>query len=266
MSAGHPESELLPLIRRHTGPVHVVRRTERGFSSDLTALVECREGLFFVKAVRNRPGGRRDSLRREAVVNPYVRPLSPPLRWRAEDDDWAVLGFEAVTGRTADLSPGSPDLPAAVELVGRIGKLDLPEVAWWWTETRWDRFAADPVEAELFRGDNLLHTDINPGNLIVGERRMWAVDWAWPTRGAGFIDPALLALQLVSAGHSPQEAETWASGCEAWATAPSRAVDAFASASARMYQAFAERRPGELWLEAMVAAAREWVGYRRGRS
>ncbi|WP_406331874.1 hypothetical protein [Streptomyces sp. NBC_00203] len=263
MSPTLPAPEIQALIGQHTGELSSLRRTERGFSSDLTALVEGEKGGFFVKAVRNRPGGRRDSLTRERLINPFVSPISPALRWCAEDEDWVVLGFEAVTGRLSDFGPGSPDLPRIVQLLDRVGRLDLPEVARDWPETRWDRFALDETEAELFRGKSLLHTDINPSNLIVGEQNMWAVDWAWPTRGAAFIDPALFVVQLVAAGHTAEGAESWASRCTAWTKADPKAVDAFVGATVRMYRAFAERKPDVPWIKAMEAAAQAWADHRR---
>ncbi|WP_436958005.1 protein kinase [Streptomyces sp. SudanB182_2057] len=238
-----------------------IRRTERGFSSDLTALVDCEKGRFFVKAVRNRAGGRRTSLIREQMINDYTIPVSPPLLWEVEDD-WLVLGFEAVQARTADFAPGSPDVPKVVGLVRRIGGLPLPPVAEHWTETRWDRFTADPAEASLFRGDSLLHTDINPSNFLIGSTRNWVVDWAWPTRGAGFIDVALLVVQLIAAGHDPGSTERYASQCPAWHQAQPGAVDAFAAAGLRMHRSYAERNPAAEWLNAMVAANQAWTDHR----
>jgi Ser/Thr protein kinase RdoA (MazF antagonist) len=173
-----------------------------------------------------------------------------------------VLGFEAVDGRPADITPGSPDLGPLVELVASVGSLALPEVARSWRETRWDAYAADAADAELFRGDALLHTDVNADNVLVGAERSWLVDWAWPTRGAAFIDPATLVLQLIAAGHTAESAEQWASRCPAWTEADPRAVDAFARASVRMYENFAARRPEEAWLAAMVATARAWERHR----
>lgn len=250
------------LIHPHTGDVSEIRPTEYGYSSDLTAVVECEKGPFFVKAMRNRPGGRRDSITRERLINPFVRPLSPSLRWHAEDPGWIVLGFEAVEGRPSDFRPDSPDLPIIVELVSGIGRLDLPAIARDWPETRWDRFAADTAEAELFRGDALLHTDINPDNVIIGSRDGWLVDWSWPTRGAAFMDPACLVFQLVAAGHSAEAAEGWVSDCPAWKEADPQAIDAFAAASLRMHQHFAARKPDAAWLGAMETAARSWVDHR----
>ncbi len=257
-----PGPEFWALVRPHTGGQVDTEPTARGFGSDLTAVVECEKGPFFIKAMRNRPGGRRDSITRERVISPFVTSVSPALKWHVEDEHWIALGFEVVDGWPADFAPGSPDVPAVVDLVDRIGKLHLPEVARDWPETRWHPFALDESEAELFRGDSLLHTDINPSNLLVGSRGMWAVDWAWPTRGAGFIDPALLVVQLVAAGHSPDAAESQVSGCSAWVKADREAVDAFSAALLRMYRVFSDRKPEVSWLKAMVTAARFWVDHR----
>lgn len=257
-----PGAGFWALLNPHTGDLGDVRRTARGFSSDLTAIVECEKGPFFVKAMRNRPGGRRDSLIREALVNPFVVPLAPALKWQAENDEWIVLGFEAVEARGAKFDVDSPDLRAVVGLLGRIGELPLPGVAEGWAETRWNRFADDAADAALFEGGALLYTDINPSNFMIGEGRTWAVDWSWPTRGAAFIDPACLVVQLVAAGHSPEDAEAWADRCPAWVDADPRAIDVFASANLRMYQSFAERRPDAAWLKAMETTARSWAAHR----
>ncbi|MFE5158422.1 phosphotransferase [Streptomyces sp. NPDC056697] len=234
----------------------------RGFSSDLTALIRCGKGPFFVKAMRNRPGGRRESLVREALVNPAVKPVAPALLWQVENEGWIALGFDVVEGRRADFGPGSPDLPAVVDTLNRISALNPPEVARDWPETRWDRFARDKAEADLFRGEALLHTDINPSNLIVGQDRMWAVDWAWPTRGAAFIDVACLVVQLIAAGHTAQGAESWTAHCPAWRNANPAAIDAFATATFRMYRSQASRFPDASWLDDMVTAVRAWAVHR----
>ncbi|QXJ26623.1 hypothetical protein AGRA3207_003903 [Actinomadura graeca] len=253
----------MTLLRQHTGEVTGIHPSGTGHSSDVTALVECEKGPFFVKAFRNRPGGRRDSLVREELINPHVVPLSPAVLWRAEDEAWLAIGFEVIKGRPADFTPGSPDLPKVIDLLNRIGALPLPEVARDWPETRWNRYAADEAEAALFQGESLLHTDINESNLMFGTGRTWAVDWAWPTRGAGFIDAALLVFQLIGAGHTAEAAETLAAGCTAWAEADPRAIDAFAAASRRMYRRRADRYPDESWLEAMAGAALRWTEHRK---
>ncbi len=257
--------EFMATIRSHTGHVTGVRPSSGGHGSASTVVVDCENGAVFVKAVPNWPGGRRDSLIREGLINPYVRPISPALRWQAQDDAWVVLGFEVVPGRAADFTPGSPDLPAVFDLLARIGDLPLPAVAADWPETRWDRHTPGPADAELLRGDALLYTDVNPGNLLVGDQTSWAVDWSWPTRGAAFIDPACLVVQLIAAGHSPASAETQAQALPAWKNADPMAVLVFAAANLRLYTTLADRRPDAAWPAAMADAAERWLGHRRGR-
>ncbi|MGW5675158.1 protein kinase [Streptomyces sp. NPDC003860] len=173
-----------------------------------------------------------------------------------------VLGFEQVQGRMSRFEPDSPDLPVVLDLLGRIQEIPLPALAEDWHETRWDAFATDEAEVQLFRGDSLLHGDVAPGNFLVGETDSWAVDWAWPTRGAAFIDSATLVLQLISAGHTPPAAEELVSQCPGWSKSDPRAIDAFARANLRMFRSRAERFPGQAWLRDMEATAKAWVDHR----
>lgn len=68
---------------------------------------------------------------------------------------------------------------------------------------------------------------------------MWIVDWAWPTRGAAFIDAACFLIRAMAAGHSADQAEALAARCPGWQAAPSAAIDVFALASARLYDEIA---------------------------
>ncbi|MGK5532927.1 protein kinase [Streptomyces sp. URMC 129] len=257
----NPESAFWALIHPYTGDTAGTPHASRGDFSDFTAVLECEKGPFFIKAMRNRPGGRRDSIIREKLINPFVQSISPALLWTTEDEEWIALGFEVVNGRRPDFQPDSPDLPVIVDLLHQIGELDLPDIARDWHETRWDRFTSDETEATLFRGDALLHADINHTNLLIGERA-WAVDWGWPTRGAAFIDPAMLVIQLVAAGHSPQSAESWVARCKGWASADPRAIDAFAAAKTRMWWQLAWQRPDRPARKALAEAAEAWANYR----
>lgn len=145
---------LIPLIQEHTGDITGITPAARG-NAATTLLAQTATGTHFVKAVPNRPGGRRESLVRERLINPFVVPISPAVRWHTEDDEWITLGFEVVEGRSAGFTSGSADLPMIIDLLNRIAELDLPDVASDWPETRWNRFVSDD-EAELFAGDTLL--------------------------------------------------------------------------------------------------------------
>ncbi|AGP57402.1 hypothetical protein [Streptomyces rapamycinicus] len=96
MSNGRPPEEFWSFLQPYTGLVTDVELASCGFSVDLTALVRCEKGPFFVKAMPNRPGGRRDFLVREALVNPEVKPVAPALLWRAEDEGW--IGLDDMAG------------------------------------------------------------------------------------------------------------------------------------------------------------------------
>ncbi|HVB46302.1 MAG TPA: hypothetical protein VNF47_26840 [Streptosporangiaceae bacterium] len=145
-----------------------------------------------------------------------------------------------------------------MDTVNAIGAIECPDLARDWRETRWDRFTD---QASMFEGDALLYTDINPDNLLVTDNGVSVVDWSWPTRGAAFIDPACLAVQLVAAGHTPDEAEQWAQRCTAWQSADPEAINAFATATVRMYRHFESRDPAP-WRRAMTRAVTTWAVHR----
>lgn len=251
------------LIRPHIGRIERVEPAP-GFGASSTGLVDAEGGRFFVKAT---PQGSRDleAARREAAVNPFVRSVSPAVRWKAENEDWFVLGIDAVEGRSADFSPGSSDLPTVIDTLNRVSVLPLPDVARGWTETRWDRFVTD-AEKELLRGDALTHTDIHGRNFLIGEEEAWLVDWEWPTRATPAAMPTCLAVQLVSSGHSPESAESWVSKTIAWERSSAESLRTLARANARLNRWFAELRADEKWLGAMAEAAEAWADQRAGSS
>ena len=89
----------------------------------------------------------------------------------------------------------------------------------------------------------------------------WIIDWAWPTRGAAFIDPACFLLRLMLGGHTAAQAEAWAAQCDSWAAAPDKAIDAFALACARLYAEIAYEDP-QPWKQRLATAARDWARHR----
>lgn len=251
-------------VEAHTGPIYAARTVSAGKNSAIAVLLDTPDGRVFVKGLHaSHPGVVTQS--REAVIAPYVADVSPRMLWRSEIDGWDMLGIEYVEGRHADYTPGSPDLPAVVDVMQRLGAIecpDLPELKK--PSQRWKKHVDDPSDLEALAGSALLHTDYNPLNILIDRTgRAHLLDWAWPTRGAAFIDPCVLVYRLMADGHTAAHAQAWVSDTPAWAAAPEEAVDIFAHANARVWAQIAADDPHP-WKQQMAAITREWFGTRRG--
>jgi len=257
----HLTAPVRAAIEHRTGTVRAARTAEAGKNSAIAILLSTADGPIFVKGLRTEDP-RVASQEREAAVSRYVSPLSPELLWQTEVDGWNLLGFQAAPGRHADYAPGSPDLPKVVDTMQRLALLwcpDLPQLKR--AERRWAAYV-EPADLPLLRGDTLLHTDYSPDNVLIHGNAARLIDWAWPTLGAGFIDPSCLIVRLVFAGHTPEQAEACVSPASAWTSTPTRAVDVFASALARMWAQIAAADPNP-WKNGMAEAARVWEAHRR---
>jgi hypothetical protein len=258
---GELSAEVRGAIEARTGLVTGAVSATEGRNSEIALFVRADGAPVFVK------GRRTDhpsvvTQQREALVNPHVAHLSSRLLWQEQVDGWNLLAFEYVRGRHADYSPGSADLPKVVDVIQDLHRTPCPTgLPLKRAERRWAEHLPDVGAVDLLAGEHLLHTDLNPLNVLIGADGARLVDWAWPTRGAGWIDPAVLVVRLISAGHSPAEAEGWAARSVAWRTAPEDGVDAFAVAHARLWEeiAAADPRPFK-WR--MAGAARRWARYR----
>jgi len=244
-------------IEGRTGPIRAVRAVSGGRNSPLAVVVDVDAGRVFVKGIRN---DHRTVVtqEREVGLGPYVRPVAPAVLWQLPDvAGWNVLGFEYVDGRHADYAPGSPDLPAVVDVMTRVGEIRIPDTAPV-RDARRSFGSYMDGSAALLGGDTLLHTDYNPENVLItpaGSARL--VDWAWPCRGAAWIDPCVLVVRLVAAGHAPEQAEYTVGSVPAWLAAPTAGIDAFAAASVRLWTEIAENDP-QPWKRDMATAARRW--------
>ena len=88
-------------------------------------------------------------------------------------------------GAHADYSPGSLDIPKVIAALLQLQELTCPDIDLKQADQRWASYTSAP---DLLVGTSLLHTDWSPGNVLVNERA-YLVDWAWPTKGAAWIDP-----------------------------------------------------------------------------
>lgn len=262
--------EQLPFRARNAvealiGPVQSATTAGPGQNSAIAALLDTRQGRVFVKGLRTDQRGV-VAMQREAAINPHVRAVSPELLWRIEIDGWDLLCFEYVDGREADYAPGSADLPPLVAAVQRLAELPCPNLAPVYfrpAEQRWAEAIDDPAARELLAGDTILHTDYNPANILVtGNGTIQIIDWAWPTKGAAWIDPACLIPRLIAGGHSPASAEEVAQEFPAWVEAHPAAIDLFASALTSLWGEIARDQPTETWKQTLAASARQWQEHR----
>jgi hypothetical protein len=244
-------------IESRVGAVTSAETAAEGLNSALALVLRTATSVVFVKGLRiGQPGCA--AQQREAMINPHVLDVAPTLLWQIEIEGWHLLAFDHVDGRHADYSPGSADLPKVVAAMDALGRIPCPDLPLKEAERRWSDYFGDASARELLRGDSLLHTDFNPLNILIDEGSTYIIDWAWPTRGAAWIDPACLVLRLMAAGHTAAEAESWAARTVAWGTAPTAGVRVFADASRRMWREIARHDP-QPWKQRMATVADAWA-------
>jgi hypothetical protein len=255
---------LTQAIQARTGPITGVRIAPAGQNSPLAAIIDARDGRVFAKGL---PSDHRRVITqaREAAVAPLVGEISPTLLWHFDEAGWNVLGYEYADGRHADYTPGSPDLDRLVQLMDALSAIKVPEDSGPFkrAEDRWKPYLDDPETASVFAGPVLTHSDWTPDNVLVSAHRAWLIDWAWPTLGAAWTDPACWVLRLMaSGGHTPPEAERQASRVPAFAAADPAHLDLFAAANVRLWAEVAQSSTSA-WTTKMAQAAQSWSAYRR---
>lgn len=250
-------ADVLSAVEEATGPVLKTELVSAGFNSEIAARLHTESGEVFTKGLRT-DHPRVWTQTREAEINPHVHGIAPRLLHHLQPAGWDILVFEAVDGHHADYTPGSADIPLVAATLRRLGRTKCPNLP---LKTMPDRMAAYSNRPELFAGNALLHTDWNNTNALVHDDRALLVDWAWASRGAAWIDPALWLIWLVAGGHTPEQAEHRAATIPAWTTAPPDAVDEFAQASARLWQKIAGADP-DPWIQRVETAATTWAQHR----
>lgn len=243
-------------VEVRTGPVTAVEPVADGLTCSMAAVLATPAGRVFVKGAPVDGADAVAAQSAEAAVNGLVLAACPRLLWRVTADGWDVLGFEHAPGRHADLSrAGDRRLVAEVlaAVQGVPAPAGVPPLA--------DRFAnvLDPGRLDLLRGEQLLHTDTNPHNLLVGGGRAWLVDWAMPAAGPVWVDVAYTAVRLMEADVPAAVALGWAARFPSWRAADPAAVEAFVVGSCRAWERAvgAERAvSSNRRFEALLAAVR----------
>ncbi|MBR7830666.1 phosphotransferase [Actinospica sp. MGRD01-02] len=250
-------------VQARTGVIRSARTAEAGTNSAVAAVLETEaSGRVFLKGLPEDHVSVIDQ-QREARVSPHIEGIGPRMLWQETAAGWDLIAFEMVEGaRHADYTPGSPDLPKLAALMGQLAKTSCPRVQMMSAGWRWGAYLDSTSDFGILEGDALLHTDYHVGNVLITDDRAWLIDWAWATRGAAFIDPALVLPRLIAAGHSPAEAETWAAEHPAWQEANPEAITKFAAAISRLWSQLADKNPHATWRRPMVEAATTWADHR----
>lgn len=280
-------------VQAQTGPVLHTVEPAAGRNSMFAASLHTRDGSVFCKGVAldNRQAR---AHRHEIRVNQRLREVTvdvPCLLWTVEASGWRLAGYTHVPGQHANLTPGSPDIPAVIDLASRLADdltpSSVPDVTS--LATKYTRFAGwewladehadllDPWEkdhldqlvhadrniTDALEGHSLVHGDVHELNLLVADGTASLVDWAWARTGPAWVDAALLTIRLIAAGHPPAAAEhltapTWGMRQPATGTT---AVSTFAAATYGMWRKLAVEHPSP-HRNGPVQAARRWTQHR----
>ncbi|MYV99696.1 phosphotransferase [Streptomyces sp. SID3343] len=238
-------------IESVTGPVLTAEPLTEGLTSPFTAVVRARGRRVFVKATPITDVRAVDHQRREAAAAASVGgQVAPTMLAHLTPRGWDVLLFTHVDGRYADVSPGGPDLSPFAHALTRAGHIQPPHgIALPPLAERWAEYLT-PDERALLGGVHVLHTDLNPWNVLIeddGEGgRACFVDWGMSAVGPAWAELAFAYLLLLWSDHTFESARRWLWQFPAWREAPIAGVGAFvagavAEANARDLPAQAER-------------------------
>lgn len=214
-------------IQSRCGEVISAETVAEGSTCRMALILTTSRHHLFVKGVPTDAFPPLDAQLTEVNINRAVQSVSPAVRWETIADDWHLIAFEYVDGRHADLRPGSADLRTVADLLKRAqacrapGGYRVPPLI-----ARYHSFLSHG-DAGALEGAALLHTDTNPHNLLITERRGYLVDWAMPAVGPSWVDPAQTAVRLMDAGCTPVQARAWLSQFPDWERASRDARERF---------------------------------------
>ncbi|WP_219507902.1 hypothetical protein [Nonomuraea ceibae] len=174
-----------------------------------------------------------------------TRVLVPAVRWSTRQDPWGVTVVDQRAYPAVDLSPGSPDVAATMELLARLAGLQTPcpfpvppvaqrFKAFWRTAETLLRTATLPGRSlyaqalsrfapDTIRGDTLLHFSLSPRTLRVarhGHEGLCLTDWYDACKGPAWVEAAQLIPHLIMAGHRVNDVQDLLSGLPAWHESP----------------------------------------------
>lgn len=241
-------------IADRVGGIIDVHPAPCGNHAEIASTVTGRAGRVFVKAASGDLSVR--TLRYELAATQIIQGWPPAVLWQFESDGWLVAGAEHLDGPHADLSPGSPDLDLLAATLKRLQETPAPRGTWFEPAARCG--FAHPAMA----GDALVHSDLNPTNLIVTAGGLRVVDWAYATKAAPWLELALLVQWLIGSGHTARQAEAWLAQFTAWTVTDRAVLDDFAERNAAKWSVKAGQSSAG-WVHDVARWTGEWARARR---
>lgn len=235
-------ADLRSAVEARTGKVVAAEGIADGLNCSTALIIETAyNGPLFLKGVRRTDEPGIAALRCEERINATVGGIggvSPAIRHRFDAGGWTALAFGRISGRHADLGPGSQDLAAVASALRRMHDLPVPDFPLPQFADRLRTFLR-PGEAQMLQGNHLLHTDTNPHNIMIGDGggEAYVVDWAMPAIGPAWMDPACTAVRLMECGQPPEDALAWLGQFASWRQARPSAIHAFVDATCRHWTA-----------------------------
>jgi len=250
-------------VERHTGSVETAESAPHGVMSRLACTVHTPAGRVFIKGTRH-DDPQAWVYRHEARVT-RCTPLAPAVLWEVDADGWLLSGYEYIDGRHPDLTPGSDDLAPLLRTLTVTSEAPWPEALNKKPlHTRWTEFLPEDVPPGL-QGRGLAHTDMSPHNMLLthgGE--LLLLDWALSCPAPAWADTALTIPRLISAGHTPEQAETIARQVPAYRAAAPAIVTTFARTVHAAWKNWERTRPIP-HRAALTVAAQAWATHRQNR-
>jgi hypothetical protein len=247
-------------VERHTGPVETAETAPHGVMSRLACTVRTPAGRAFIKGTRH-DDPQAWVYRHESRVT-RCAPLAPRVLWEVDTGGWTLYGYEYIEGRHPDLTPGSDDLALLLRTLTVVSQTPWPEALNKKPlHTRWTEFLPEDVPPGL-QGRGLAHTDMSPHNMLrTPGGELLLLDWALSCPAPAWADTALTVPRLISAGHTPEQAETIARQVPAYRAADSATVTTFARTVYAAWEDWERTRPMP-HRAALTAAARTWATHR----
>ena len=226
-----------------------------GDHAELASAVTGPDGAVFAKAA----SAGIQSLRYELTATlaaAKVTDTASAVRWHFEADGWLVVGTELLHGPHPDFSPGSADLDLVAATLKGLQETPAVGEPWFTPAGRlgWEHPA--------MHGAMLVHTDLNPTNMLVTAGGLRIVDWAFATKAAPWVELAMLAQWLIGAGHTAGQAEQWLSQFPAWGAIGPDVLDVFAEHNAAKWAAKAHQQHLR-WVHDLADWTGRWATHRR---